>query len=93
MTEKKHLVVWKTLSYGILSVFFANVIPGCQPCDNMKVGDFLKDFPKEERLSPFDSISLNHYGITLPDGFGKYREWFIVKIIIFVRHCLAFNPV
>lgn len=77
--EKKNIVAWKSLLYGILSVYIANFILGCQPCNNMKVGNFLKDFPKEERLSPFDSISLNHFGITLPDGFGKYREWFIVK--------------
>lgn len=69
----------KALLYSLLFVSYTNVFPGCQPRDNMKVGDFLKDFPKQERLSPIGSINLRPFGITLPDGFGKYRDWFIVE--------------
>ncbi len=90
--EKRYTLLRKALLNSLLFVFFTNVFPGCQPRDNMKVGDFLKEFPKEERLSPIGSINLRPFGITLPDGFGKYRDWFIVETSIEDSYVRLVNP-
>lgn len=72
-------VEMRSCHYFVFVFILACLFGGCKPRGYLGVGEFLNDFSKVEELAPSDSISLKPFGITLPEEFDKYGDWFVVK--------------